>query len=70
MCDLGFHACCALEADNSGEVRLVEITRIIEECAYGIHDISSVGLGRLTNLPRFNMPLELGLYLECKAFRE
>lgn len=42
--------------------------RIIEQCAYGVHDISSVGIGRVTNLPRFNMPLELGLYLGCKRF--
>ena len=68
VCALGFRARCALEVDDSGEVRLVKITRIIEECAYGIHDISSVGLGKVSNLPRFNMPLELGLYLGCKLF--
>jgi len=38
------------------------------QCAYGVHDISSVGLSTRTNLPRFNMPLELGLYLGCKRF--
>lgn len=27
-----------------------------------------MGLGATTELPRFNMPLELGLYLGCKAF--
>jgi hypothetical protein len=57
-----------LEVDDAGEVRFSKIVRIIEQCAYGIHDISSVGLGAATSLPRFNMPLELGLYLGCKLF--
>jgi hypothetical protein len=65
---MGFIARCALEVDDASEVRFTKIVRIIEECTYGIHDISSVGLGRSTNLPRFNMPLELGLYLGCKIF--
>ncbi len=65
---IGFTARCALEVDDASEVRLSKIVRIIEQCAYGIHDISSVGLGSATNLPRFNMPLELGLYLGCKLF--
>jgi len=66
--DLGFVARCALEIDDSSEVRLYKITRIIGLCAYGVHDISAVRLGSGTNLPRFNMPLELGLYLGCKFF--
>ena len=66
--DLGFVARCALEVDDSGEARLTKITRIIEQCPYGIHDISSVGLGTSTKLPRFNMPLELGLYLGCRFY--
>jgi len=65
---LGFVARCALEIDDGGEVRLAKITRIIERCTYGIHDLSSVGLSIGSNLPRFNMPLELGLYLGCKFY--
>lgn len=65
---LGFVARCALEVDDASEVRLEKIMRIIGQCAYGVHDISAVGLGTGTNLPRFNMPLELGLYLGCKRF--
>ena len=60
---LGFAARCDLEVDDASELRLDKITRIIGQCAYGVHDISSVELGAGTNLPRFNMPLELGLYL-------
>jgi hypothetical protein len=65
---MGFVARCALELDDAGEIRLAKITRIIEECPYGIHDISSVGLDTATQMPRFNMPFELGLYLGCKFF--
>ncbi|HEY6370050.1 MAG TPA: hypothetical protein VIX37_05700, partial [Candidatus Sulfotelmatobacter sp.] len=41
---------------------------IIAQCRYGIHDLSYVGIDLRTRLPRFNMPLELGLYLGCKRF--
>ncbi|MGA3186883.1 MAG: hypothetical protein ABSF22_07205, partial [Bryobacteraceae bacterium] len=34
----------------------------------GIHDLSAVALDAATGLPRFNMPLELGLFLGCKRF--
>lgn len=66
--ELGFVARCALEIDDASEVRLEKIKRIIAQCPFGIHDISSVGLGRQTRLPRFNMPLELGLFLGCKFY--
>ncbi len=66
--DLGFVARCALEDDDGGEIRLSKIERIIEECRFGIHDLSAVALDAGTNLPRFNMPLELGLFLGCKQF--
>lgn len=66
--DLGFVARCALERDDGAEVRLDKINRIIEECAFGIHDLSSVALDPVTGLPRFNMPMELGLFLGCKRF--
>jgi hypothetical protein len=57
-----------LEDDDAGEVRLTKIQRIIEECRYGINDLSTVTLDTVTGLPRFNMPLELGLFLGCKRF--
>ena len=66
--DLGFVALCALEDDDGGEIRLSKIERIIEECGFGIHDLSAVAIDPATNLPRFNMPLELGLFLGCKRF--
>lgn len=66
--DVGFVARCALEEDDASELRLSKIERIIEECHYGIHDLSAVALDPGTQLPRFNMPLELGLFLGCRRF--
>jgi hypothetical protein len=66
--DLGFVARCALEEDDAGEFRLSKIERIIEECRFGVNDLSAVALDGTTGLPRFNMPLELGLFLGCKRF--
>lgn len=66
--DLGFVARCALESDDAVDFRLAKIERIIEECAYGIHDLSRVGADPNTLLPRFNMPFELGLFLGCQRF--
>ena len=66
--DLGFVARCALEVENSAQNRMQKILDIIRECRFGVHDISEVALSSGSNLPRFNMPLELGLYLGCKEF--
>ena len=66
--DCGFVARCALEASDSGEVRIKKILDIIDECKFGIHDISRTALSRNTKLPRFNMPLDLGLFLGAKQF--
>ena len=66
--DSGFKPRCALEITDAGDVRIDKIARIIEECSHSIHDISRTELDPDSNLPRFNMPLELGLYLGCKKF--
>jgi hypothetical protein len=58
---------CAKEANNAGEFRLQKIKDIISECKFGIHDISRTELSP-NGLPRFNMPLELGIDLGCKEF--
>jgi hypothetical protein len=65
---LGFVPRCALEVQDSGEIRLDKILRIISECRFAIHDLSAVGLGSGHGLPRFNMPFELGLDLGCRRF--
>ena len=64
----GFLARSAQEVEDGGEVRIGKIKRIIRECRYGIHDISRVELDGATGLPRFNMPLELGLFLGAQEY--
>ena len=66
--DCGFQARCALEIDDSGRVRIENIVELIRECRYGIHDISRTELDTENRLPRFNMPLELGLFLGATRF--
>ena len=68
--DCGFIARCAKEEDGAGEIRIVNIYSIIADCRYGIHDISRTELDFDTNLPRFNMPLELGIFLGAKKFSD
>lgn len=66
--DCGFIPRCALEENNSGDVRFDKIQKIISECKFGIHDISRTELDDHNGLPRFNMPLELGVFLGAKRF--
>lgn len=65
---LGFRARTAREIDDAADVRLEKIIRIIRECRYGIHDLSKADLDKNTKLARFNMPLELGIWLGAKKF--
>jgi hypothetical protein len=64
----GFTPRCALETDDGSENRFDKICKIIGECRYGIHDISKTEPDLASGLPRFNMPLELGLFLGAKKF--
>ncbi|MGA9599156.1 MAG: hypothetical protein WBS22_02630 [Methylocystis sp.] len=64
----GFTPRCAREVDDSGEVRFEKICRIIDDSPYGIHDISKTEPDPGSGLPRFNMPLELGLFLGARKF--
>lgn len=63
----GFIPRAALEASNAADNRIDKILKIISECKYGIHDLSRTEFGS-NNLPRFNMPFELGLDFACKKF--
>jgi hypothetical protein len=64
----GLRAMCARSRLNSGEVRLHKIIEIIGDCRYSVHDLSRTELDQSSSLPRFNMPLELGIDLGCRAF--
>ncbi|MGQ0649532.1 MAG: hypothetical protein ACT4P7_18410 [Gemmatimonadaceae bacterium] len=64
----GMEARCALERDSATQGRLERIFDLIGGCRYGIHDLSRTTLDRLHRLPRFNMPLELGVFLGAERF--
>ena len=66
--DCGFVPRCAMEIDDSAQIRIDKIFRIIEECKFAIHDVSRTELDPDTKLPRFNMPLELGMFLGARHF--
>ncbi|MCI0524084.1 MAG: hypothetical protein L0Y75_02380 [Acidobacteria bacterium] len=66
--DAGFRPRCALESSDGAEVRVDKVMRLIAECRLSIHDLSRVETDQSSLLPRFNMPLELGIDLGCRRF--
>jgi hypothetical protein len=64
----GFSPVSAMIEDNGLDNRIDKIFRIIEKCKYGIHDISRTELATGNNLPRFNMPFELGVFYGARRF--
>ena len=65
--ECGLRPRCAQEVYDAGEVRIEKIARIVRTCRWGIHDISRTD-ANVHGLPRFNMPLELGLFLGAQRF--
>jgi hypothetical protein len=66
--DCGFRLRCALEIDDGGQTRIEKIFNLISDCRFGIHDISKTELDDTSGLPRFNMPLELGIFLGARRY--
>ncbi len=64
----GFTARIALENTGSESVRLNRLVRMIGQCGLGIHDLSRVRLTSPTDLPRFNMPFECGVFYGARRF--
>jgi hypothetical protein len=64
----GFQPRSARELDDSGQPRIEKLYGLVKECRYGIHDLSRTEPDALHNLPRFNMPLELGIFLGAKHY--
>jgi hypothetical protein len=64
----GFRPRSARELDDGAQTRIDKIYGLIEACRYGIHDLSRTELDAVNGLPRFNMPLELGLFLGAKRY--
>jgi hypothetical protein len=52
---------CVLEVPSDGRNRLERIFGLIAGCGSSIHDLSRVTLSGDLNVPRFNMPFELGM---------
>src|SRR5262249_48867536 len=66
--DCGFRPRCALETEDSGQVRMEKIFDLIANSRLAINDLCRVDLDSTTNLPRFNMPLELGIFLGAQRY--
>jgi len=65
----GFIPRCTLELTDAADVRIENIYQLISECSLSIHDISRTEVhDQPYQLPRFNMPLELGIFLGAKRF--
>jgi hypothetical protein len=65
----GYYPRCALDKTDGAEVRVSKIAAMIGECDWGVHDLSRVAVGA-GGLPRFNMPMELGLPLGARLLGE
>lgn len=65
----GYHPRSALDAIDGAEVRLGKIGAMIGDCDWGIHDLSRVEVEE-GGVPRFNMPMELGIHLGARLFGE
>jgi hypothetical protein len=65
---LGLRPRIALEAIDSGELRLNKIIDLIRESKYSIHDLSRSEAAASGELYRLNMPFELGVDLGCRIF--
>lgn len=64
----GFRPLCARVRLDSSMFRLSKIMDLIAASKLAIHDLSRIELDEENALPRFNMPLELGIDLGCKRF--
>lgn len=53
------------QTQSSSNIRINQIKQYIRESKYGIHDLSRSKPMKRNELPRFNMPYELGLDIGC-----
>ena len=64
----GFRPRSARELDDGGQTRIDKLYNLIADCRFGIHDLSRTELDPVHGLPRFNMPLELGIFLGARRY--
>ena len=62
----GYRVRCALEEDDSGDVRFDKLCKLIAESDRTIHDLSRTASDG--GYARFNMPFELGLMMGARRF--
>lgn len=67
---LGLTPRIALERLDSGEPRIQKIISLIEQSRYAIHDLSRIKAEKEGEFFRLNMPLELGLDVGCRLFKQ
>lgn len=58
------------ETKDGDDIRIRQIQELIKESKYSIHDISRIVPKKKKDLPRFNMPFELGMDLGCKMYSQ
>ena len=63
---LGFTPRCARESEGEADPRIDRIAKGLQESKYSIHDLSRFQAEGPDKLPRFNMPLELGMALSLR----
>lgn len=68
LVDCGLNPRIASESEDSGQVRVQKIRSLIQSCQWSIHDLSRIAPLKEGELPRFNMPFELGLDLGSRYF--
>ncbi len=56
------------KTQSSSDIRINQIKSYIRDSKYGIHDLSRCKPFKDGDLPRFNMPYELGLDIGCLEF--
>ena len=56
------------ETTDGDDIRIRQIQELIYDSKYSIHDISRIIPQSKKDLPRFNMPFELGMDLGCKMY--
>ncbi len=66
--DCGLQPRIAVESADSGQVRIEKIRKLISETRFSIHDLSRMSPLGPEELPRFNMPFELGVDLGCRFY--
>lgn len=70
LMEYGLNPRIATEIDDSGSTRIEKIKNLICYSKYSIHDISRMESLNSGDLPRFNMPFELGMDIGARTYNK